>query len=142
MEVEELLARESIKHTMAKYSMAGDEFEVEDYVSCFTEDGTMEFANFPGQGHLLFNGREEIREFVSGFFGAVKRGDAALPWTFMRHHITTCRIQLIDENSARAKTYILYSSNHGVENSGIYTDEFRKVGDHWLIASRNWTVDE
>ena len=42
MTVEELLAREAIRDTMAKYNMAGDRLKVDDYAACFTEDGVME----------------------------------------------------------------------------------------------------
>lgn len=142
MTVEELLARESIRDTMARYSIAGDEFDVEAYLSCFVEDGVMEFAEFPGQGHVLLEGKAAIREFVEGFFGALKSGKAAVPGKFMRHHLTSSRVDFEDGETARAKTYALYADDSGVNTSGIYTDLLKKAGDRWLIARRRWAVDK
>lgn len=141
MTIDEMLAREAIRHTMAVYSQAGDEFNEADYVSCFPEDGVLEFENFPGMGHLLFEGREAILKFVTHFFGAVKNGTATIPGEFMRHHLTTCRIDLVDSLTATAKTYCLYGDNGGIKSSGIYEDKFRKVGDEWLIEFRLFSVD-
>ena len=64
MTQDELLARECIRHTMARYSMAGDDFDAQEYISCFTEDAVLEFVDFPGMGDLQFSGREAILGFV------------------------------------------------------------------------------
>ena len=141
MEITELLARESIRDTMARYSIAGDEFDVDAYLACFIEDGIMEFAEFPGQGHVLLEGKAAIRKFVEGFFGALKSGKSAVPGKFMRHHLTSSRVDFEDADNATAKTYALYADDSGVNTSGIYTDRFRKVGERWLIARRKWAVD-
>ena len=38
MTIDELLARESIRQTMANYTMAGDRLRVDDFVAVFTDD--------------------------------------------------------------------------------------------------------
>ncbi len=86
MTPDELLAREAIRHTMAKYSIAGDDFDAATYIECFTADAVLEFANFPGLGDLRFDGRAAIHEFVAGWFAAVQSGATPLPGGFMRHH--------------------------------------------------------
>jgi 3-phenylpropionate/cinnamic acid dioxygenase small subunit len=52
------------------------------------------------------------------------------------HHLTTCRIELTSENTARVRTYWLVISAIGVDHSGYYDDAFVRDGDDWLIASR------
>ena len=42
MTLEELLARESIRKTMADYTMAGDRLKADEFVAVFTEDAVME----------------------------------------------------------------------------------------------------
>ena len=45
---------------MAKYNISGDRLKVEDYVSCFTEDGVMEASSAPGTVDFRYAGRDEI----------------------------------------------------------------------------------
>ena len=141
MTVDQLIARESIRQTMARYSIAGDDFDADEYITCFTDNGVMEFVNFPGVGDLKLEGREAIYAFVSNWFGAVKRGEAAIPGGFMRHNLTTCRIDLIDADQANARTYCIVFNANGAESCGVYTDQWRRVDDRWLLAHRRWRPD-
>ncbi len=141
MNLEELLARESIRQAMARYSIAGDDFDADEYISCFCDDGIMEFVEFPGVGDLKLDGRQAIYDFVSNWFGAVQRGEAAIPGGFMRHNLTTSRIDLVDAGHATARTYCIVFNENGADSSGIYTDEWRRVGEQWLIAHRRWKPD-
>ncbi len=138
---EELKAREAIRHTMSVYSIAGDAFDADTYLTCFTEDAVLAFTNFPGMGDLRMEGRAAIGEFVTGWFAAVTSGAAPLPGGFMRHHITTCRIDLEDADHARAHSYCIEFNRNGAEHCGTYTDQFRREQGRWLIASRTWTPD-
>ncbi len=141
MTLEELLARESIRKIIEKYSMAGDEYDEDKYISCFTDDAVMEFDPFPGQGHVRLEGNKAIREFVAGFFGALKSGSVKLPGEYARHHIAMSEIELTCSETAQAKSYCLITSKEGLQNTGIYTDNFKKVGNEWLITHRKWTPD-
>ncbi|MFV8819832.1 nuclear transport factor 2 family protein [Haliea sp. E17] len=141
MNIEELLARESIRQTMARYSIAGDDFDADEYITCFTADAVMEFVNFPGIGDLKLEGREAIYEFVSGWFGAVQRGETPVPGGFMRHNLTTCRIDLDGADAARSRTYCVVFNTNGAESSGVYTDQWRREGAHWLLEHRRWKPD-
>ena len=42
MNLEELLAREGIRKTIANYTMAGDRLKTDAFVAVFTEDGIIE----------------------------------------------------------------------------------------------------
>lgn len=60
MTIEELLAREAIRKTMAKYTVSGDRLKAEDYVSCFTEDGIMEASSAPGKVDFRYTGSSTL----------------------------------------------------------------------------------
>lgn len=141
MTIEELLARESIRKIIEKYSMAGDEYDEDKYISCFTDDAIMEFDPFPGQGQVRLEGTKAIGEFVASFFGALKSGTVKLPGEFARHHIAMNEIELTGSDTAKAKSYCLVTSKEGLQNTGIYTGTFKKSGDNWLITHRKWTPD-
>lgn len=141
MTIEELLARESIRCTMEKYTMSGDDFDEDRFVSCFTDDAVLEFDPFPDKGHVRLEGRPAIREFVSEFFGPMKSGAITLPAGVVRHHLTSGEIEFVGSETAAARNYCLAVNSEGVQASGLYTSTFRKEGDQWLIVHRKWSVD-
>jgi hypothetical protein len=59
MDIDELLAREQIRHTLARYSIAGDRLDLETYISTFTADGAVEMDG------LTVKGRDAIRQWPS-----------------------------------------------------------------------------
>lgn len=136
MTVEELLAREAIRDTMARYTMAGDRLKVDDYVACFTEDGIIESETAPGEYLFRYTGREEIRAWQSRWRDR-KPGQAAVHQArFVRHHLSSCKIDLTGPDTATARTYWTAWSDLGPDHAGFYLDDFRKVGNQWLIARR------
>lgn len=139
MTIEELLARECIRRTIEKYTMTGDEYDEDRYITCFTEDAILEFSPFPGRGDLRLEGRKAIYEFVSGFFGSLRRGEISLPGDFARHHLTSSEIIFLDSDTAASRSYCLVVNKRGVQYSGIYTGTFRKENGDWLIAHRKWS---
>ena len=54
----------------------------------------------------------------------------------MRHHLSTCKIDLTGPDTATARTYWVAWTDIGPDHNGYYLDDFRKVGDEWLIARR------
>jgi ketosteroid isomerase-like protein len=128
MNIEDLLAREGIRHTLASYNMAGDQQDASGYAAVFTEDGVLD------AGEVQFNGREEIQ--------AWKSARAKAPTAeFVRHNLTTCRIELTGPETATARTYFAVITEIGPDHSGYYSDVLRKVGDCWLIAHRKVRLD-
>ncbi|HKR87464.1 MAG TPA: nuclear transport factor 2 family protein [Phenylobacterium sp.] len=134
MTVEDLLAREEIRRTLAGYNLAGDRLRVDEVVNCFTADGVLEI---PG---ARFSGRERIREFMSGR-GPSTEGAARPRPTFVRHHITTCGIELTGPDTATARTYYAVYTDVGPDHCGYYVDAFRKEDGRWLIAERKARLD-
>ncbi len=141
MQQEQYLAREAIRDTLDRYSVAGDECDLEGYVACFAPDAVLEFVDFPGLGDLRFEGIAAIREFAGGFFRSVQSGQSAVPGGQMRHHLTTCRIDLLDDGEAEVLTYCIAITGSDAPHSGTYRDRFRRSGERWLIAHRQWRVE-
>lgn len=139
MTIEDLIARESIRATIMKYNMSGDSLRAEDYAACFTEDGVIESPGDNGTFNFRFEGRAAILAWQNRWREAKpgEAGDAVVRKAkLVRHNITTCTIELTGPDTAKARTYWFVISNAGPDHSGVYMDDFRKVGDEWLIARR------
>ena len=65
MTLDELLAREAIRDTMAKYNVSGDRLKAEDFAACFTEDGIIQSERAPGDYIFRYVGRVAILEWQS-----------------------------------------------------------------------------
>lgn len=124
MTIEELLARESIKHTLASYHIAGDLNDADGYAAVFTEDGVVR------AGGAEIAGREQLRDWKAA------RSKASVA-QFVRHNLTTCRIELTGPDTATGRAYFAVFTDAGPDHCGTYDDVYRKVGDEWLIATRN-----
>jgi hypothetical protein len=134
--IEELLAREAIRDTMAKYNMAGDRLKVDDYAACFTEDGIMEAEHADPDFTFRYEGREAIRAWQARWLERTLAGEKVHEASFARHHLSTCKIDLTGAESAQARTYWVAWTDIGPDHAGYYIDSFRKVGEQWLIAHR------
>jgi hypothetical protein len=128
MTIEELLAREGVRHTIASYNMTGDQMDADGYAAVFTEDGVLDSSDFK------IEGRAAIRDWKDA------RNKAPLA-KFVRHNITTCQIEITGPDSAKARTYFVVLTEIGPDHSGYYTDVFRKVGEAWLITNRYVRLD-
>jgi hypothetical protein len=135
MTMEELLAREGIRHTLASYNMAGDRARTDEFVAVFAEDAIFESDGF----HL--EGRQAIREWKSGFNKPDPGAPQARRAKFVRHNITTCLIEVTGPETATARTYYTVLTDIGPDHCGYYVDAFRKVGDRWLISHRKVRMD-
>ena len=143
MTIDDLLAREAIRDTMVRYHMAGDRLKAEDFAACFTEDGLIESQPGAGPEHHAFRheGRAAIYKWQSHWPSA-KPGTAVRPApSFVRHHLSTCQIDLTSATTARVRSYWAAWSDNGPDHSGTYLDDFRREGDLWLIARRCVRVD-
>jgi hypothetical protein len=141
MTIEELLAREAIRDTMAKYNTSGDRLKVADYVSCFTEDGIMESDGVPADKAFRYEGRAEIHAWQMRWLERAADAPAIHSSRFIRHHLSTSKIDITGPDTARARTYWAAWTDIGPDHCGYYLDEFRKVGEEWLIAHRRVRLD-
>ncbi|WCT75270.1 nuclear transport factor 2 family protein [Sphingomonas naphthae] len=135
MTIDQFLAREAIRDTMARYNHAGDRLKVDDYVACFAPDGIMETRHDDPAFAFRYEGREAIRDWMSRWLERT-RTSGVHGASFVRHHLTTCQIDLTGADTARARTYWIAWTDIGADHAGLYIDSFRKVGAAWLIAHR------
>ena len=70
MTVDELIARECIRQTMARYTMAGDRLRSEEFVAVFTDDAVLETEQVPER--MLFAARAG-RRFANGSCAGARR---------------------------------------------------------------------
>ena len=138
MTLDEMLAREGIRKTMAQYNIAGDRLRVDDYVAVFTEDAVIQSDGVPVSDAFEYRGRDAIRGWISRWGANTATPHQA---TFIRHHLSTCLIELTGPDTASARTYWTAYTDIGADHCGVYLDRFRKVGDDWLIAHRRVRLD-
>jgi hypothetical protein len=138
--LDDLLAREAIRATIAAYTAAGDRLREAEFVACFAEDAIFETDGVAEVDSFRYEGREAIKNWIGRWRD--RPADAPVhAATFVRHHLTTCHIELTGPDSARARTYWSAWTDIGPDHAGYYLDEFRRVGEHWLIAHRRIRED-
>ena len=141
MTLDDLIAREAIRDTIAKYNVSGDRLKVDDYAACFTEDGIIQSERAPGDFIFRYEGREAIRDWQNRWLAREPGTDMVHKASFVRHHISTCKIELTGPDTATARTYWAAWTDIGPDHCGVYMDDFRRVGDDWLIALRRVRKD-
>ncbi len=141
MTLEDLLAREGIRQTLAAYNTAGDRLKIDAFVAVFTEDGIIESEQAGGKLTFRYDGRAAIHAWMSRWR---ERPEGAPPThgaSFVRHHLSTCHIELTSATTARARTYWVAWTDIGPDHAGYYLDDFRYEGGQWLIAHRRVRED-
>ena len=129
MTPEQAVAREAIKHTMSVYNTEGDRGRLDGLASAFFEDGVLETASG------TFSGHQAIVEGLGQ--GVAKRASSPEKGVgFVRHNLTTSRIEFTSETEADCWTYFIVFTKFGPDHMGTYIDKFKKRGDDWLIAHR------
>jgi hypothetical protein len=133
MKIDELLDREGIRETLARYNLAGDRGQIDELAGCFVEDAVLEV-----EGAWRAHGREEIRRQTGATAVAAS---ASRRGPLMRHHLTTQGIELDREGGARAWSYFLVVSEIGPDHAGRYIDRLRRVDGRWQIEHRRVVVE-
>ncbi len=137
MTIDDLLAREAIRHTMHSYNIAGDSLRWSEFVALFTEDGILELQAFRNIEAFRHEGRDALRAWSEGHgrmreTAQKKGGEGA----FVRHQLSTSKIDLTGPDTAQARTYFTVYTQIGPDHTGDYIDRYRKIEDQWLIAHR------
>lgn len=141
MTLEDMLAREAIRDTLAKYNVSGDRLKVDDYAACFTEDGVIEAEHADPAYAFRYEGRAAIRAWQARWLERTLAGEKIHAASFARHHLSTSKIDLTGPDSADVRTYWVAWTDIGPDHAGYYLDRFRKVGEDWLIAHRRVRED-
>jgi 3-phenylpropionate/cinnamic acid dioxygenase small subunit len=141
MTLDELLARESIRQTLENYTLAGDRLREDDFVAVFTDDAVLESDGVPDSDSFRYEGSQAIRAWIARWRTPSENAPRTPQATFVRHHLSTCQIELTGGDTARGRTYWVAYTDIGPDHCGYYLDTFRKVGERWLIAHRKVRLD-
>lgn len=131
MEHWELVARERVRDTLARYSWAGDAGRAGELALAFTEDGVLQLR---GQDAVV--GRDSI----AGFIGGVA-ADGQTFGGIVRHNLTNVRFTSIEPTEVHAESYFTVLTDVGLDHHGRYRDTLVPVGDEWLIRHRLVSTD-
>jgi hypothetical protein len=142
MSPEEAVARESIRHTMARYNISGDRLHVEDFIGVFTDDAVLESDGIGEPDNFHYSGREAISDWIQRWHKSdTHAGQATHRATFVRHHLATSLVEFTGPDTAKARTYWTAYTDIGADHCGCYLDRFRRTGEEWLIAHRRVRLD-
>jgi ketosteroid isomerase-like protein len=133
MTIDELVARERIRETVAAYAQLADGGRFDEVVALFAEDGVLAV-----DGRAPFVGRAAIRAFLAGT-GADLRATTGVP--LVRHHVSNLRIAVETPERATGSCYFLVVTDRGVDHWGRYRDVYVRGDDRWLFAHRRARLD-
>lgn len=128
MELWELVAREEIRETLARYHHFGDSARFTEMAALFAIDGVLEV-----KGERAIAGRDAIVEYLTG----VNRDVVALSDVpMLRHYSTNVTISVISEGEATAASAFLVVSETGLDHWGRYRDRLVPADGGWRFAHR------
>ena len=139
MEIWELVARERIRDSLARYNWSGDAMRLDELVGAFCPDGVLEVRKEEPKV-----GRAAIIEFLGGVAPGAKPLPADAPAgtkRIVRHNLTNVRFLEVTPERARVGSYFTVVTEIGLDHYGRYRDVFVPVGDEWLIEHRFVSTD-
>ena len=133
MEHLELIAREGIRETVARYAHLVDAGRIEELIALFAEDAVLEAGDLPPA-----RGRAAIEAL---FRGTGSRLASASTRPLIRHHVSNLVIDVTGPDTADARSYFLAITERGPDHWGRYRDQLVRIGERWLFTSRLVRVD-
>jgi SnoaL-like domain len=130
----ELVAREQIRDTLARYNWAGDAGRLEDLAETFCADGILEI-----RGSQPLRGRSEIVAFLGGVTGKVAVSADVKP--IVRHNVANVLFTNLTREQAHVSCYFTVVTHIGLDHIGRYRDTFVPDGDTWRIKQRQVSTD-
>lgn len=120
---------EAIKQLVSRYNVAFDDFDVEGWVDCFTDDAVFNRSN----AGRAYRGHDELRELITEYSQSMKG----------RHITTNFDITLNGETATMSCYLQLLDRDHGhsVAMFAVYDDELRKIDGRWKFSQRLLEVD-
>ncbi|MCV7329872.1 nuclear transport factor 2 family protein [Mycobacterium cookii] len=134
MEIWELVAREQIRDTLARYNWSGDAGRLDGLVDTFCADGVLEI-----RGLKPLHGRAEIVAFLGGVTGKVAVSTDVKP--IVRHNVTNVLFNEITREQAQVSCYFAVVTHIGLDHIGRYRDTLVPDGDTWRIKRRKVSTD-
>lgn len=149
MDVWELVAREHIRDTLARYNWSGDAGRVDDLAATFCLDGVLEI-----RGLQSLRGRSEITAFLRGVTSGLAASTARVdveptlkptprpaPKPIVRHNVANLLFTDLTPVRALVSSYFTVVTHVGLDHFGRYRDELVPDGDTWLIKHRKVSTD-
>lgn len=138
--MQEVVAREEIRDLTVRYNAYGDSGMIDEAVQLFVPDARLELVE--GDQTAVYSGREAIARLLNDTkdaWMAAARSAGRPP--YVRHFLSTHRVDFVDRTSARGRSYVAVVMAHGLDHWGRYLDAYRQVGGHWLIDHRRAITD-
>jgi SnoaL-like domain len=139
MQMWELIAREQIRDTLARYNWSGDAGRVQGLAETFCVDGVLEV-----RGVEPLRGRSEIAAFLGGVTGNIASNLDVKP--VVRHNVANVLFTALTPDEAQVSSYFTVVTHLGLDHFGRYRDTLVPDGDTWLIkhrkASTDWVASE
>ncbi len=134
MEMWELVAREQIRDTLARYNWSGDAGRLDGLAETFCADGVLEIRGFEP-----LRGRSEIAAFLGGITGRIAIGADVKP--IVRHNLTNVLFVELAPDQARVDSYFTVVTHMGLDHYGRYRDILVPQSGTWLIKHRKVSTD-
>lgn len=121
----------AIANLIASYCFAMDEGRIDDLLDLFASEGSFEIYGCNAVG----------RDAILAMLRASGRAARGYGQRVRPHHIpATPLVDLLDESSATARTYVQVVTDEGVDHCATYDDLFSVEQGRWRIARRKITV--
>lgn len=136
MEIWELVAREQIRDTLARYNWSGDAGRVDDLAATFCVDGLLEI-----RGSRSLRGRSEIAGFLRGVTADVATTGGANNKPVVRHILSNVLFTELTAQQAHVRSYFTVVTRVGLDHFGRYRDVLVPAEGTWLIKQRTVSTD-
>ena len=134
MEMWELVAREQIRDTLARYNWSGDAGRLDGVAETFCADGVLEI-----RGVEPLRGRSEIVAFLDDVTGNIAINVDVKP--VVRHNVANVLFNEVTRDHADVSCYFTVVTHIGLDHVGRYRDTFVPDGNGWLIKHRKVSTD-
>lgn len=134
MEMWELVAREQIRDTLARYNWSGDAGRLDGLAETFCADGVLEI-----RGSEPLRGRAEIVAFLGGVTRNVAVNVDVKP--VIRHNVANVLFTRLTPDEAHVSCYFTVVTHIGLDHFGRYRDTLVPDGGTWLIKHRKVSTD-
>jgi SnoaL-like domain len=134
MEIWELVARERIRDTLARYNWSGDAGRLDVLADTFCADGVLEIRGFEP-----LRGRSEILSFLGGVTGNVAGTTDVKP--IVRHNVANLLFDDVTRDHAQVSCYFTVVTHIGLDHIGRYRDVLVPDGEIWRIRHRKVSTD-
>lgn len=134
MQTWELVAREQIRDTLARYNWAGDTGRIDELAETFCADGVLEI-----RGSAPLRGRSAIVAFLSGVTANIGAHAGVKP--IVRHNVANVLFTEVNPDRAHVWSYFTVFTHIGLDHFGRYRDTFVPDGGGWRIKHRKVSTD-